>query len=71
MVDKAYLEKIQAMTDVELDRELNKVLEMQSDGYERMKGRDPFNLLMDASVKLCDDAIQAINEEQKKRRKEL
>lgn len=69
-MDKAYLEKIQAMTDIELDRELNNVLEMQSDGYERIKGRDLFNLLMDASVKLCDDAILVIKEEQKRRRKE-
>lgn len=69
-MDKAYLEKIQAMTDIELDRELNNVLEMQSDGYERIKGRDLFNLLMDASVNLCDDAILVIKEEQKRRRKE-
>lgn len=70
-MDKAYLEKIQAMSNSELDQEFYKVLDMQSDGYERMKGRDPFKLLMEASVKLCDDAIQAIKEEQKRRRKEL
>ena len=68
MADKGYLRKIQAMTDIELDRELDKVLYMQSQGYDRMNGKDPFNLLTEASVRLCDDAICAIKEEQNKRK---
>lgn len=68
MASKEYQEKIQAMTDAELDREFEKVLEMQSDGYERMRGRDPFNLLAEASVKLCDEAIEAIDAERSKRK---
>ena len=68
MADKGYLRKIQAMTDLELDRELDNVLYMQSQGYDIMNGKDPFNLLVEASVRLCDDAICAIKEEQNKRK---
>ena len=69
MTDKKYLRKIQAMTDLELDRELDKTLDMLSQGYDRIKGRDPFNLLVEASVKLCEDAICVIKEELNKRKR--
>lgn len=68
MADKGYLRKIQAMTDIELDRELDKVMDMQSQGYDRMNGKGSFNLLAEASVNLCNDAICAIKEEQNKRK---
>lgn len=71
MADQSYIKKVQAMTNTELDQELCKVLDMQSQGYDMLKGNDPFNLLVEASVKMCDDAIKAIKEEQKKRRKGL
>lgn len=70
MADQSYIKKVQAMSDTELDEEFYKVLDMQSQGYDRLKGDDPFNLLVEASVKMCDDAIKVIKEEQKKRRKE-
>lgn len=69
MADQSYIKKVQVMTDAELDEELCKVRDMQSQGYDRLKGNDPFNLLVEASVKICDDAIKVIKEEQKKRRK--
>ena len=70
MVDQSYIKKVQAMTDDELDEELYKVRDMQVQGYDMLKGNDPFNLLVEASVKMCDDAIKVIKEEQKKRRNE-
>lgn len=69
MADQSYIKKVQAMTDARLDEELCKVRDMQTQGYDRLKGNDPFNLLVEASVKMCDDAIKVIKEEQKKRRK--
>ena len=69
MADQSYIKKVQVMTDTELDQELYKVRDMQAQGYDRLKGNDPFNLLVEASVKMCDDAIKVIKEEQKKRRK--
>jgi len=71
MADQSYIKKVQAMTDAELNEELYKVRNMQAQGYDRLKGNDPFNLLVEASVKMCDDAIKVIKEEQKKRRKRL
>ena len=70
MADHSYTKKVQAMTDTELEQEFYKVRDMQSQGYDRLKGNDPFNLLVEASVKLCDDAIKVIKEELRKRRKE-
>lgn len=69
MADQSYIKKVQAMTDDELNEELYKVRDMQAQGYDMLKGKDPFNLLVEASVKMCDDAIKVIKEEQKKRRK--
>lgn len=71
MADQSYIKKVKAMTDTELEEELYKVLDMQSQGYDMLKGNDPFNLLVEASVKMCDDAIEVIKEGQKNRRKEL
>lgn len=71
MADQSYIKKVQAMTDTELEQEFYKVLDIQSQGYDRLKGNDLFNLLVEASVKMCDDAIKVIKEEQKKRRKRL
>lgn len=71
MADHSYTKKVQAMTDTELEQEFYKVRDMQSQGYDRLKGNDPFNLLVEASVKMCDDAIKVIKEEQKKRREQL
>lgn len=56
------------MSDVELDAELDGVLIRRAQGYEMMRRKDPFNLLMEASVKLCDDAMKMIKEEQEKRK---
>lgn len=69
MADQSYIKKAQAMTDTELEQEFYKVRDMQVQGYDMLKGNDPFNLLVEASVKMCDDAIKVIKEEQKKRRK--
>lgn len=71
MADQSYIKKVQAMTDAELDEVFYKVRDMQAQAYDMLKGNDPFNLLVEASVKMCDDAIKVIKEEQKKRRKEL
>lgn len=71
MKTNAYKEKLQAMSDVELDAELDGVLIRRAQGYEMMKRNDPFNLLVEASVKLCDDAIKMIKEEQEKRKERL
>ena len=51
MADQSYIKKVQAMTDIELEQEFYKVRDMQSQGYDRLKGNDPFNLLVEASVK--------------------
>lgn len=69
MTDQSYIKRVQAMTDTELDEEFYKVRDVQAQGYDRLKGNDPFNLLTEASIKLCNDAINVIKEEQKKRRK--
>lgn len=69
MADQSYIKKVQAMTDDELDQEFYKVRDMQVQGYDMLKGNDSFNLLVEASVKMCDDATKVIKEEQKKRRK--
>lgn len=71
MGTNAYKEKLQAMSDVELDAELDGVLTRRVQGYEMMRWKDPFNLLVEASVKLCDDAIKMIKEEQEKRKERL
>ena len=71
MKTNAYKEKLQAMSDVELDAELDGVLIRRVQGYEMMRRNDPFNLLVEASVKLCDDAIKMIKEEQEKRKERL
>ena len=60
MADQSYIKKVQVMTDAELNEELYKVRDMQAQGYDMLKGKDPFNLLVEASVKMCDDAIKVI-----------
>ena len=71
MKTNVYKEKLQAMSDVELDAELDGVLIRQAQGYEMMRRKDTFNLLVEASVKLCDDAIKMIKEERKERKERL
>jgi hypothetical protein len=71
MKTNAYKEKLQAMSDAELDREFDKVLTMRVQGYQMLRRDDPFTLLVEASVKLCDDAIKMIKEELKERKERL
>ena len=52
------------MTDSELESELHGVIERRTNGYQMLRGRD---LIIEASIKLCDDAIQAINLEKSNR----
>lgn len=59
-----YADKIKAMTDAELETELQSVIERRAQGYQMLRGRD---LMIEASIKLCDDAIQAINLEKSNR----
>lgn len=51
------IETYKKMTDVELELELERVIELRAQGYQ-MLGRG--DLMIEASIKLCDDAIQAI-----------
>lgn len=59
-----YKDKIQKMTDVELELELKNVIERRAFGYQ-MLGRG--DLMIEASIKLCNDAIQAIESEKQNR----
>lgn len=56
----SYKEKIRKMTDSELESELEIVIERRAQGYQ-MLGRG--DLMIEASIKLCDDAIKMIKEE--------
>lgn len=59
-----YNDKIRKMTDAELESELENVIGRRAQGYQ-MLGRG--DLLIEASIKLCDDAIEAINLEKTNR----
>ena len=59
------IETYKKMTDVELELELERVIELRAQGYQ-MLGRG--DLMIEASIKLCDDAIQAIGIEKLNRR---
>jgi hypothetical protein len=56
----SYKEKIRKMTDSDLDSELERVIERRAQGYQRLGRGD---LMIEASIKLCDDAIKMIKEE--------
>lgn len=60
----SYADKLKSMTDSELESELHGVIERRTNGYQMLRGRD---LIIEASIKLCDDAIQAINLEKSNR----
>lgn len=60
-----YKDKLKAMTDDELDKELQKVIDSRAQGYQ-MLGRG--NLMIEASIKLHDEAIAAIKTEKSNRR---
>jgi hypothetical protein len=59
-----YKEKIQSMTDTELDTELENVIECRALGYQMLGSGD---LMIQASITLCDDAIEAIKLEKSNR----
>ncbi len=59
-----YTDKIKSMTDAELESELQNVIEHRANGYQMLRGHD---LMIEASIKLCDDAIEAINLEKSNR----
>jgi hypothetical protein len=59
-----YKEKIQSMTDTELDTELENVIERRALGYQMLGSGD---LMIQASITLCDDAIEAIKLEKSNR----
>lgn len=59
-----YKEKIQSMTDIELDTELENVIERRALGYQMLGSGD---LMIQASITLCDDAIEAIKLEKSNR----
>jgi hypothetical protein len=59
-----YKEKIRKMTDSELESELERVIERRAQGYQRLGRGD---LMIEASIKLCDEAIQSIEEEKSNR----
>ena len=59
-----YKEKIQSMTDTELDTELGNVIERRALGYQMLGSGD---LMIQASITLCDDAIEDIKLEKSNR----
>lgn len=59
------IEKYKKMTDVELELELEMLIEHRAQGYQMLGSGD---LMIEASIKLCDDAIQAIEIEKLNRR---
>lgn len=56
-----YKGKLKGMTDNELDKELERVIESRVQGYQ-MLGRG--DLMVEASIKLHDEAIVAIKTEE-------
>ena len=59
-----YKDKLKAMTDDELDKELQKVIDSRALGYQMLGCRD---LIIEASIKLHDEAIAAIKTEKSNR----
>ena len=59
-----YKDKLKAMTDDELDKELQKVIDSRIQGYQMLGCRD---LMTEASIKLHDEAIAAIKTEKSNR----
>ena len=59
-----YKDKLKAMTDDELDKELQKVIDSREQGYQMLGCRD---LIIEASIKLHDEAIAAIKTEKSNR----
>lgn len=59
-----YKDKLKAMTDDELDKELQKVIDSRTQGYQMLGCRD---LMIEASIKLHDEAIAAIKTEKSNR----
>ena len=55
-----YKDKLKAMTDNELDKELERVIESRAQGYQ-MLGRS--DLMIESSIKLHDEAIESIKNE--------
>lgn len=64
MTDNGYLKKIQAMSDAQLEEELEKTICSRAQAYQMLGERD---LLIEASIKLHDNAIDAINLEKQNR----
>lgn len=61
-----YKTKIAKMTDEELMSETLKVKDMLAQGYDRLgSSRD---LLMEASITLCENAIKSIKDERARRK---
>ena len=59
-----YKEKIQSMTDTEVDTELGNVSARRALGYQMLGSGD---LMIQASITLCDDAIEDIKLEKSNR----
>jgi hypothetical protein len=59
-----YKDKLKAMTDDELDKELQKVIDSRIQGYQMLGCRD---LILQSSIKLHDEAIAAIKTEKSNR----
>lgn len=59
-----YKDKLKAMADNELDKELERVIENRFQGYQMLGSGD---LMIEASIKLCDDAIKSIKLEKSSR----
>lgn len=60
-----YKDKLKAMADNELDKELQKVIDSRAQGYQMLGRRD---LMIEASIKLHDEAIAVIKIEKSNRR---
>ena len=59
-----YKDKLKEMTDDELDKELQKIIDSRTQGYQMLGCRD---LMIEASIKLHDEAIAAIKTEKSNR----
>ena len=59
-----YKDKLKEMTDDELDKELQKVIDSRTQGYQMLVHRD---WMIEASIKLHDEAIASIKTEKSNR----
>lgn len=69
MPEESHLERLSGMTDSQLDYEMSLIMQVRSDGYDRLRRSGVSNRLAETTITLCDESMEEIRKERVKRRK--